>query len=152
MRNASIETNGEAQMARVAPGRTRENRKQKYLYSSFSSETSQWGEDDEKALEIHTSWFRNTIAVGAQRTKSSFSSACMFKVPENLRNQNSSAYTPHLISIGPNNRLVGRTMQHVKLYYADNLFLRLTERIVDPKESEKKEFEELKECLREMKK
>ncbi|KAE9448009.1 hypothetical protein C3L33_20094, partial [Rhododendron williamsianum] len=44
-------------------------------------------------------------------------------------------------------------MQHIKLYYANNLFLRLTQGTVlpDRKESEKKEFEVLKECVKEMK-
>ncbi|KAG5512670.1 hypothetical protein RHGRI_038956 [Rhododendron griersonianum] len=114
---------------------------------------SRGDEDSENALKSHTSGIHNTITLGAQKTISLFSSACMCRVPENLRNQNSSAYTPHLISIGPYHQHIETPMQHIKLYYANNLFLRLTQGTVlpDRKESEKKEFEVLKECVKEMK-
>ncbi|KAE9448007.1 hypothetical protein C3L33_20093, partial [Rhododendron williamsianum] len=113
---------------------------------------SRGDEDSENALKSHTSGIHNTITLGAQKTISLFSSACMCRVPENLRNQNSSAYTPHLISIGPYHQYGKTSMQHLKLYYTNNLFLRMTKGIVDQKESEKKEFEVLKECVKEMKK
>ncbi|XP_058216061.1 UPF0481 protein At3g47200-like isoform X3 [Rhododendron vialii] len=136
------------------PGRTRKLNPYQFLPSlDDSTEMSRGDEDSENALKSHASGIHNTITLGAQKTISLFSSACMRRVPENLRNQNSSAYTPHLISIGPYHQHIETPMQHIKLYYANNLFLRLTQGtlLLDRKESEKKEFEVLKECVKETK-
>ncbi|GFY83748.1 hypothetical protein Acr_03g0005220 [Actinidia rufa] len=88
------------------------------------------------------------ICDGAWKTEESFSSACIYRVPEELRKLKESAYTPRLISIGPlhsEDEHLKSSMQEVKLWYVNFLICRVTGG------SEECKFTVLEECLETMK-
>ncbi|KAG5512622.1 hypothetical protein RHGRI_038912 [Rhododendron griersonianum] len=108
---------------------------------------------DEKALQRLASTLVEKIDVGARKTES-FSSACIYRVPEGLRKLNERAYTPRLIAIGPlhrNDQHHQTSMQHVKMSYVNNLLCRLIAGMEGLELAEKKSAL-LQECLAEMKK
>lgn len=70
-------------------GRTRES-----LASETSDEETSDGETSES--ERISAIINEEITIGTQKAKSIFSSACICRVPENLREVNNSAYTAHL--------------------------------------------------------
>ncbi|KAG5512655.1 hypothetical protein RHGRI_038941 [Rhododendron griersonianum] len=124
-----------------------------HIIKSFSSfiyhkqfhptDTSQGGDDQQKLQE-----FSEKLGQAAQKTESFSSSACIYRVPAELRALKRSAYAPRLISIGPYHRkhhLLRSPMQQVKMSYANSLLRRVGS-------VEKKEFTEvLRECLEQMK-
>lgn len=107
------------------------------------TDTSQGGDDQQKLQE-----FSEKLGQAAQKTESFSSSACIYRVPAELRALKRSAYAPRLISIGPYHRkhhLLRSPMQQVKMSYANSLLRRVGS-------VEKKEFTEvLRECLEQMK-
>ncbi|KAE9447613.1 hypothetical protein C3L33_20488, partial [Rhododendron williamsianum] len=107
---------------------------------------------DEEALQCLTSTIVQKIGEGAQKTEYFFSSACIYRVPEELRKLKASAYTPRLIAIGPLHREhLQTTFQHVKMSYTNHLLSRLTAGIDDLESAEKTKFTVVQECLAEMK-
>lgn len=114
---------------------------------------SQGENDYEKALQSLTSTIGNNISEGAKKADSFFSSACIYRVPEELRKLKKSAYTPRLIAIGPlhnKDKHLQTPMQQVKMSYTNFLLCRLTEGM-DAALKETKKFTVLQECLVEMK-
>ncbi|KAG5550451.1 hypothetical protein RHGRI_015422 [Rhododendron griersonianum] len=103
------------------------------------------------------------IYEGTQKSESFFSSACIYRVPEDLRKLNESAYTPRLIAIGPLHREdkhLQTPLQHVKLSYTNYLLSRLTPRMEDQQEltagmeeelAKQKKLTVLQKCLAELK-
>ncbi|XP_057476447.1 UPF0481 protein At3g47200-like [Actinidia eriantha] len=88
------------------------------------------------------------ISDGVRKTEESFSSACIYRVPEELRKLKESAYTPRLVSIGPlhsEDEHLKSPMQDVKLWYVNFLICRMTGG------SEERKFTVLEECLETMK-
>ncbi|PSS32681.1 UPF0481 protein [Actinidia chinensis var. chinensis] len=88
------------------------------------------------------------IGDGAWKTEEFFSSARIYRVPEELRKLKESAYTPRLISIGPlhsEDEHLKSSMQDVKLWYVNFLICRMTDGSPNCKS------DVLDECLREMK-
>ncbi|KAG5512635.1 hypothetical protein RHGRI_038925 [Rhododendron griersonianum] len=109
---------------------------------------------DEEALQRLTSTIVQKIGEGAQKTKSFFSSASIYRVPEELRKHKESAYTPCLISIGPlhqKDQHLQTPLQHVKMSYTNHLLSRLTAGIDDLESAEKTKFTVVEECLAELK-
>ncbi|XP_058216207.1 UPF0481 protein At3g47200-like [Rhododendron vialii] len=93
------------------------------------TETSQGENDYEKDLQQLTYTVAGKIDEGAQKAKSFFFSACIYRVPEDLRKLNERAYTPRLIAIGPLHREdehLQTPLQHVKLSYTNYLLSRLS--------------------------
>ncbi|KAI8556872.1 hypothetical protein RHMOL_Rhmol05G0289700 [Rhododendron molle] len=68
------------------------------------TEMSQGENDCEEDIQCLTSTISAKLHEGAQKAESLFSSACIYRVPEELRKLNASAYTPRLIAIGPLHR------------------------------------------------
>ncbi|XP_057468959.1 UPF0481 protein At3g47200-like [Actinidia eriantha] len=88
------------------------------------------------------------ICDGVRKTEELFSSAWIYRVPEELRKLKESAYTPRLISIGPlhsEDEHLKSSMQDVKLWYVNFLICRMTGG------SEELKFTVLEECLKTMK-
>ncbi|KAG5512632.1 hypothetical protein RHGRI_038922 [Rhododendron griersonianum] len=109
---------------------------------------------DEEALQRLTSTIVQKIGEGAQKTESFFSSACIYRVSEELRKLKESAYTPRLIAIGPLHREdkhLQTPFQHVKMSYTNHLLSQLTTGIDDLESAEKTKFTEVQECLAELK-
>ncbi|XP_058216206.1 UPF0481 protein At3g47200-like [Rhododendron vialii] len=119
------------------------------------TEMSQGENDYEKDLKHLTSTIAGKISEGAEKAEYFFSSACIFRVPEDLRKLNERAYTPRLIVIGPLHREdehLQTPLQHVKLSYTNYLLSRLTAGMKDPQELvEQTKLRVLQECLAEMK-
>ncbi|KAG5550443.1 hypothetical protein RHGRI_015415 [Rhododendron griersonianum] len=112
---------------------------------------SQGEKDCEECL---TSTISAKLHEGAQKAESLFSSACIYRVPEELRKLNASAYTPRLIAIGPlhrNDNHLQTPMQQVKMSYANHLLCRLTEGLEGLEDREQKRLSLLQECVAEMK-
>ncbi|KAG5512673.1 hypothetical protein RHGRI_038959 [Rhododendron griersonianum] len=116
---------------------------------------SQGGNDDKQAPKILTKTIGEKFNDGTGKIKSLYSFARIYKVPEDLRKLNECAYVPRLIAIGPLHRKdehLQKPMQHVKMDYANRLFLRLTEGIADSKIRDEKKDELIQECVEKMKK
>ncbi|KAG5512678.1 hypothetical protein RHGRI_038964 [Rhododendron griersonianum] len=115
---------------------------------------SQGENDSEKArLTDLTLTIGNKISEGAKKADSFFSSACIYRVPEELRKLKESAYTPRLIAIGPLHRKdkhLRTPMQHVKMSYTNYLLCRLTEGM-DAESAAQRKFMVLQDCLAEIK-
>ncbi|KAG5550475.1 hypothetical protein RHGRI_015443 [Rhododendron griersonianum] len=113
------------------------------VHQFHPTDTSQGGDDQQKLQE-----FSEKLGQAAQKTESFSSSACIYRVPAELRALKRSAYAPRLISIGPYHRkhhLLRSPMQQVKMSYANSLLRRVGS-------VEKKEFTEvLQECVEQMK-
>ncbi|GFY82334.1 hypothetical protein Acr_02g0005740 [Actinidia rufa] len=83
-----------------------------------------------QALQSLTATMGRKISEGAQKTKESFSSACIYRVPEELRKLKESAYTPRLVSIGPlhsKDKHLESRMQDIKMSYVNSLLCRMTD-------------------------
>ncbi|KAE9447499.1 hypothetical protein C3L33_20602, partial [Rhododendron williamsianum] len=109
------------------------------------------GEND---LQHLTSTIAGKIGEGVKKTESFFSSACIYKVPEDLRKLKESAYTPRFIAIGPlhrNDKHLQTPLQLVKMSYTNYLLSRLTEGMEDLALAEQTKFTVLQNCLAEMK-
>ncbi|KAE9447685.1 hypothetical protein C3L33_20417, partial [Rhododendron williamsianum] len=103
------------------------------------------------------------IDEGTQKAESFFSSACIYRVLEDLRKLNERAYTPRLIAIGPlhqEDKHLETPLQHVKLSYTNYLLSRLTPRMKDQLEltagmkeelAKQQKLKVLQECLAELK-
>ncbi|KAI8022507.1 UPF0481 protein [Camellia lanceoleosa] len=129
--------------------------------SSVSVPTGTSVRDDchinEQALEMLAKDIEKKLAEGAHKSESKSSPACIYKVPEQLRKQKESAYTPHFVSIGPlhskNEQIKNSHVQGVKLSYANSLFGR---KILPKKEGKSEEDGKkstpLEECVQEMSK
>ncbi|KAG5512653.1 hypothetical protein RHGRI_038939 [Rhododendron griersonianum] len=65
---------------------------------------SQGENDYAKDLQQLTYTVAGNIYKGAEKAESFFSSACIYRVPEDLRKLKERAYTPRLIAIGPLHR------------------------------------------------
>ncbi|GFY82338.1 hypothetical protein Acr_02g0005780 [Actinidia rufa] len=101
-----------------------------------------------QALQSLTATMGRKISEGAQKTKESFSSACIYRVPEELRKLKESAYTPRLVSIGPlhsKDKHLESRMQDIKMSYVNSLLCRMTDG------SEVCKLAVLEECVKEMK-
>ncbi|KAG5512676.1 hypothetical protein RHGRI_038962 [Rhododendron griersonianum] len=110
---------------------------------------SQGGNDDKKAPKILTKTLGEKFNDGTGKIKSLYSFARIYKVPEDLRKLNECAYVPRLIAIGPlhwKDEHLQKSMQDVKMDYANRLFLRLTEGIADSKIRDEKKDELIQEC------
>ncbi|XP_058214470.1 uncharacterized protein LOC131325963 [Rhododendron vialii] len=116
---------------------------------------SQGENDFEKDLKHLTSTIAGNISEGAEKAEYFFSSACIFRVPEDLRKLNERAYTPRLIAIGPLHREdehLQTPLQHVKPSYTNYLLSRLTAGMEDQLElAKQKKLTVLQECLAELK-
>ncbi|KAG5550498.1 hypothetical protein RHGRI_015463 [Rhododendron griersonianum] len=116
---------------------------------------SQGENDYGEGLQRLTSTVGAKLVEGARKTDS-FPSACIYRVPKDLRKVNKSAYTPRLVAIGPlhrNDKHLQNDMQHVKTSYTNKL---LSRQLIIPAGMEVLESEEMKnavlrECLAEMK-
>ncbi|KAG5550464.1 hypothetical protein RHGRI_015435 [Rhododendron griersonianum] len=89
-----------------------------------------------------------------QKTTKSLFSARIYRVPNDLRELNKSAYIPRIISIGPlhwKEKHLPTPMQDIKKYYAYYLFTRVTERMNSDVQKRKKKTELLQECVGKMK-
>ncbi|XP_058214473.1 UPF0481 protein At3g47200-like [Rhododendron vialii] len=109
------------------------------------------GEND---LQHLTSTIAGKIDEGVRKTESFFSSACIYRVPEDLRKGKESAYTPRFIAIGPlhrNDKHLQTPLQLVKMSYTNYLLSRLTKGIKDLALAEQRKFTVLQNCLAEMK-
>jgi len=87
---------------------------------------------------------------GAQKTEFFFSSPCIYRVPNELRKLNDSAYTPRVIAIGPLHREdphLQTPMQLVKMSYANNLLCRVSEVMEGQESAEQKNLTVLRECM-----
>ncbi|KAG5512652.1 hypothetical protein RHGRI_038938 [Rhododendron griersonianum] len=95
------------------------------------------------------------IYEGAQKAEYFFSSACIYRVPEDLRKLNERAYTPRLIAIGPlhqNDEHLQTPLQYIKMSYTNYLLSRLTAEMKDQQELEEQtKLRVLQKCLAEMK-
>ncbi|XP_058214472.1 uncharacterized protein LOC131325965 [Rhododendron vialii] len=117
---------------------------------------SQGENDDGEGLQRLTSTVGAKLVDGTRKTDS-FPSACIYRVPKDLRKVNKSAYIPRLVAIGPlhrNDKHLQNAMQHVKTSYTNRL---LSRQMIIPAgmevlESEEKKNAVLRECLAEMKK
>ncbi|XP_057467114.1 UPF0481 protein At3g47200-like [Actinidia eriantha] len=101
-----------------------------------------------QALQSLTATMGRKISEGAQKTKESFSSACIYRVPEELRKLKESAYTPRLVSIGPlhsKDKHLESRMQDIKMSYVNSLLCRMTDG------TEVCKLAVLEECVKEMK-
>ncbi|KAG5512662.1 hypothetical protein RHGRI_038948 [Rhododendron griersonianum] len=111
--------------------------------------------EDEEALQGLTSTIGTNISEGAYKTDSLFSSACIYRVPKELRKLKESAYTPQLIAIGPlhqKDEHLKTPFQGVKKSYTNNLLLRLTAVKMEGSETKCYEYPKvLQECVKEMK-
>ncbi|KAG5512661.1 hypothetical protein RHGRI_038947 [Rhododendron griersonianum] len=108
----------------------------------------------EQDLTGLTSTIQRKICKDAKKTDSLFSSACIYRVPKELRKVKESAYIPRLIAIGPLHRKdkhLKTPFQGIKMSYTTDLLCRLT--TVKMEESEKKyEYSTvLQDCVKEMK-
>ncbi|XP_058217031.1 uncharacterized protein LOC131327928 [Rhododendron vialii] len=112
------------------------------------------GENDNgEGLRRITSTIGAKLGEGAQKTEW-FSSACIYRVPKDLRKVNHRAYTPRLIAVGPlhrNDKHLQTPMQHIKVIYTNDLLSRLTVGL-EGMESVEKKNAVLQECLAEMNK
>ncbi|KAG5550501.1 hypothetical protein RHGRI_015466 [Rhododendron griersonianum] len=119
------------------------------------TEMSQGENDYEDVLQHLTSTIAGKIDEGTQKAESFFSSACIYRVPEDLRKLKERAYTPHLIAIGPLHREdehLKTPWQHVKMSYTNYLLSRLTAGMEDQLElAKQKKLTVLQECLAELK-
>ncbi|GFY83760.1 hypothetical protein Acr_03g0005340 [Actinidia rufa] len=105
------------------------------------------GISDEQALNSLTQSIGEKISDGVWKTEKSFSSACIYRVPEELRKLKESAYTPRLVSIGPlhsKDKHLKPSMQDVKMWYVNFLLCRMTGG------SEERKFTVLAKCLKKM--
>lgn len=110
---------------------------------------NQEGNDRKEAPKSHTDVFADRIFQGYENTKSLFSSARIHRMPKDLRGLNDSAYTPHLMAIGPLHRddpHLPKTMKDVKLYYANSLLFQVAKE--DPGKRDKKKV--LEDCVKKM--
>ncbi|GFY82336.1 hypothetical protein Acr_02g0005760 [Actinidia rufa] len=83
-----------------------------------------------EALQSLTTTIDRKISEGAQKIKESFPSACIYRVPEELRKLKESAYTPQLVSIGPlhnNDKHLKSLMHDIKMSYVNSLLCRRTD-------------------------
>ncbi|KAG5550484.1 hypothetical protein RHGRI_015452 [Rhododendron griersonianum] len=95
------------------------------------TEMSQGENDYVKDLQL-LSTVIGKIEEGTQKAESFFSSACIYRVPEDLRKVKEIAYTPRLIAIGPLHREdkhLQTPLQHVKMSYTNCLLARLVKGI-----------------------
>ncbi|KAG5512641.1 hypothetical protein RHGRI_038928 [Rhododendron griersonianum] len=122
---------------------------------THSTEMIQGENDYAKDLQQLTYTVAGKISEGAEKTESFFSSACIYRVPEDLRKLNERAYTPRLIAIGPLHREdehLQTPLQHVKMSYTNYLLSRLTAGMEDQLElAKQKKLTVLQECLAELK-
>ncbi|XP_057503676.1 UPF0481 protein At3g47200-like [Actinidia eriantha] len=80
------------------------------------------------ALESLTVTMGRKISEGAEKIEKSFSSACIYRVPEGLRKLKESAYIPRLVSIGPlhsKDKHLESRMQDIKMSYVKSLLCRI---------------------------
>lgn len=118
---------------------------------------SQGENDYGEGLQRLTSTVGAKLIEGARKTDS-FPSACIYRVPKDLRKVNKSAYIPRLVAIGPlhrNDKHLQNAMQHVKTSYTNKLLSRQLIMItaeMEVLESEENKNAVLRECLAEMKK
>ncbi|GFY82340.1 hypothetical protein Acr_02g0005800 [Actinidia rufa] len=99
------------------------------------------------AVQSLTATINGKINEGAQKIEESFPSACIYRVPEELRKMKKSAYTPRFFSIGPlhsNDKHLKSLMQDIKMSYVKSLLCRL-------EESEAYKLVVLEECVEAMK-
>ncbi|XP_058215565.1 UPF0481 protein At3g47200-like [Rhododendron vialii] len=89
----------------------------------------------------------------SQKTTKSLFPARIYRVPEDLRELNKSAYIPRIISIGPHHRKehLETPMQDVKKYYANYVFTRVTAGMNSDDQKRKKKTELLLKCVGKMK-
>ncbi|KAG5512648.1 hypothetical protein RHGRI_038935 [Rhododendron griersonianum] len=105
------------------------------------TEMSQGENDYAKDLQQLTYTVAGNIYKGAEKAESFFSSACIYRVPEDLRKLKERAYTPRLIAIGPLHREdehLQTPLQHVKPSYTNYLLSRLAVGMEDQPELAKK--------------
>ncbi|KAG5512617.1 hypothetical protein RHGRI_038907 [Rhododendron griersonianum] len=117
---------------------------------------SQGENDYGEGLQRLTSTVGAKLVEGTRKTNS-FPSACIYRVPKDLRRVNKSAYTPRLVAIGPlhrNDKHLQNAMQHVKTSYTNKLLSRqiMITMGMEVLELEEKKNAVLRECLAEMKK
>ncbi|KAG5550481.1 hypothetical protein RHGRI_015449 [Rhododendron griersonianum] len=116
---------------------------------------SQGENDYAKDLQQLTYTVAENIYEGAKKAESFFSSACIYRVPEDLRKLKERVYTPRLIAIGPLHREdehLQTPLQHVKPSYTNFLLSRLAVGMEDQPELAKQTvFTLLQNCLAEMK-
>ncbi|XP_057467592.1 UPF0481 protein At3g47200-like [Actinidia eriantha] len=101
-----------------------------------------------QALQSLTTTISRKISEGVQKIDKSFPWACIYRVPEELRRLNESAYTPRLVSIGPlhsKDKHLKSIMQDIKMSYVNSLLCRITDG------SEVCKFAVLQECTEAMK-
>ncbi|PSS32683.1 UPF0481 protein [Actinidia chinensis var. chinensis] len=106
------------------------------------------GNSDEQALKSLTDIIGEKISEGAAKINESFSSASIYRVPEELRKLKESAYTPRLVSIGPlhsKDKRLKSPMQDIKMSYVNFLICRVTDRSPDRK------YTVLEQCVEAMK-
>ncbi|XP_058216055.1 UPF0481 protein At3g47200-like isoform X2 [Rhododendron vialii] len=118
------------------------------------TEMNQGENDYEKDLKHLTSTIAGKISEGAEKAEYFFSSACIFRVPEDLRKLNERAYTPRLIAIGPLHREdkhLQTPLQHVKPSYTNCLLSRLAVGMEDRELAVQTILMVLQKCLAEMK-
>ncbi|KAG5550489.1 hypothetical protein RHGRI_015456 [Rhododendron griersonianum] len=118
------------------------------------TEMSQGDQNDfEEALERLTSTVIEKIGEGAQKTKSVFFSACIYRVLEELRKLKESAYTPRIaiVPLHRNDKHLQTPLQHIKMSYTDYLPSRLTVGIEDLELPARTKFTVVRKCLAEMK-
>lgn len=110
-----------------------------------------------EGIQRLTSTIGDKLGEGAQKTEL-FSSACIHRVPKDLRKVNKSAYTPWIITIvflHWNDKQLQTPPWNTRVkmnYKINNLLCLLTVGLEDQQESAEKKSAVLHECLAEMKK